>query len=87
MSSIGEARQRIATASDSADEAKQAIASVAKSMDEAMEAINQAAGDSGHEKINEALAAFKEAGERLDEIAGLISKGQTAANEYAETLG
>jgi hypothetical protein len=87
MSSIGEAKERIGTASESADQAKEAVESAASAVDDATEAINQAAGDSGHEKIDEALTAFKEANDKLAEIAGLIAKGQAAANEYAESLG
>jgi hypothetical protein len=87
MSSIGEAKERIGTASESADRAKEAVESAATAVEDATEAVNQAAGDSGHEKIEEALGAFKEVSEKLAEIAGLISKGQAAADAYAESLG
>jgi ABC-type transporter Mla subunit MlaD len=87
MSSIGEARELIAAASTSADEAQQSVASASTAIEEATEAVNQAAGDSGHAKIDEALAAFREAGDKLAEIAALITQGQEATDEYAQNLG
>jgi hypothetical protein len=64
-----------------------AVKTATTAVDDATESDNQAAGDSGHEKIDEALTAFKEANDKLAEIAGLIAKGQAAANEYADSLG
>jgi uncharacterized coiled-coil DUF342 family protein len=87
MSSIGEAKERIAAASESADEAKNAMASAKSSIDEAVEALNDAAADSDHEKMTEALGAYQEAVERFEEVLTLISQGQQAANEYASSLG
>lgn len=87
MSSIGEAKERIAAASEAADQAKNAMASVTTSIDEALEALNDAAADSDHEKITEALGAYREAAERFEEIVQLIGQGQQAANEYAASLG
>ena len=87
MSSIGEAKEKIAAASESADEAKTAMASVSASIDEALEALNEAAADSDHEKMTEALGAYREAAEKFEEIVQLIGQGQQAANDYAASLG
>jgi len=87
MSSIGEAKERIAAASASADEAKTAMVSAKSSIDEAVEALNDAAADSDHEKMTEALGAYQEAVERFEEVLALIGQGQQAANEYASSLG
>ena len=87
MSSIGEAKEKLAAASESADEAKNAMSSANTSLDEAVEALNDAASDSDHEKITEALGAYQEALGKFEEILALIGQGQQAANEYASSLG
>jgi len=87
MSSIGDAKEKIAAASESADKAKEALSSVSSSVDDAVEALNEAASDSDHEKMTEALEAYQQVAEKFDEILALISQGQQAANDYAESLG
>jgi hypothetical protein len=87
MSSIGEAKEKLASASASADEAKTAVASAKDSIDEALEALNDAASDSGHEKMMEALSAYQEATKNLEEALLLIGTAQEAADEYVSQLG
>jgi hypothetical protein len=87
MSSIGEAKGRIAAGSESADEAKRALKSAGKAVEEALVALKQAADGSGHAKVTEALGAYQDATSSLRKAAALLSSGQRAADEYAGRLG
>jgi hypothetical protein len=86
-SSIGEAKERIAAASEAADEAKKAIDAALSAVDDAVKALNDAASDSDHEKISEARGSYGQVSERLEESTGLITAAQKAADEYAAQLG
>jgi hypothetical protein len=87
MSSIGEAKERIALASESADEARTAVTSASAAIADAIQALNEAASDSEHEKVAEALAAYREAAEKLEESMNLLGLARQAADEYSSQLG
>ena len=87
MSSIGDAKARIAQGSELADAARTALRTARTTVDDAIAALNQAAEGSGHEKAKAALRAYQDAAASLARAVTLLSAGQRAANDYAESLG
>jgi 20S proteasome alpha/beta subunit len=87
MSSISDAKEQIASASQAADDAKSAAGGADGSIADAVQALNAAASGSGHKKVEKALASYLDAATKLEEAVGLISEAQTAADEYAARLG
>lgn len=82
MASIEEVKAQIAAALDAAQKAKEAVAAGGKSLRETLELVGEASRGSGHEKIEEALASFAAARQRLDESGGAIQQGIDTAQQY-----
>lgn len=87
MSSIGEAKEQIASASEAAENAKTAAASADGSIVDALQALNEAAAGTGHPKVVAAVSSYRTAAKKLEEAVGLISEAQSAGDEYAAQLG
>jgi methyl-accepting chemotaxis protein len=87
VSSIGEAKERLAAAAEDADEAVKAVDSALKSVGNAVKSINEAAADSGHERVQDSLGAYQEATEKLTEALAAIVAGREAGDDYAVHIG
>jgi methyl-accepting chemotaxis protein len=87
MSSVGEAKQKIASAAEHSEKINEAITGAVESLSEATRLVTEAAGDVEHELIHDALQKFKEARDTLSEAAKMAKEAQEAANAYADHVG
>lgn len=87
MSAVSEAQEKIALASSLADEAERLAVEALDTMEKVLLWLDSAAGDTGHEKIVEAMQAHSEAVAKLTDARVLVAAGQLAADGYAVALG
>ena len=53
---------------------------------EAISLLQQAAGDSSHPKVGEALSSYEQSRQRLTEAASLLAAARGATDDYAGAL-
>jgi hypothetical protein len=87
MSAISDAKELITAASEAADQAIEAAGIATTKLNEAIGRLDAAAGDTGHEKIDNTLRSYRSALENLAAIEELLGTAKDSANEYAEALG
>jgi hypothetical protein len=86
VSSIGEVRRALATSSQRAGDARGAVGAAMQAVGEAISLLQQAAGESGHPKIAEALAGYEECRQKLGESSSLLGGARSATDDYSGVL-
>lgn len=86
MTSIEDVKAQIEAASESARQALAGISGAVRAMDQAVEQMSEASRGSGHGKVQEALAAFALARNRLEDAGKAVDQGVQRARDYVSVI-